>query len=487
MDKEILIEKDIKGSEHKDIHLPPDVLKDIDSGDWKAAVEKTHSFSGTTTQDLYTPALQLKKDPLTDKGIIDYVNHWKPKGEDVPNGTFIVDKGQTFYIKPNKDGNISTTSDLLSNIKGLIKLDFKKLFNLGFFDFNQVPPVTVVSVDDENRVYKEGAFEPVSSVSDAIVFSKEDMDAFETAFKKGQNRLRYNIMADFNITAVKVDAKDKGKTGNYFEEVVKLFIEEKTGGTISNDVVMELVPIVGRIIKNDLNKFEENPLIKFLFSPDLDRKIFFGNINALSNFIKVLINCFNDPNQIVTPQRLSNPKYIAYNPSLFKMNAQDVSNILSMYDWLASNAQYSSDIGRQSGFDKLDAAAPKVAPVAKNGKIDYAKLLTAIIYKNGESKGGRGEIRPFNEMKQLLDGLQLDEENNPDDSIFKSKKGGSSRTNSRATSTTQVNNVPTQVDLEIIKELGINPDTFSSTIKGRGRDKKIANLLAYLKQQGIIK
>ena len=96
MNKEILIEKDIKGSEHKDIHLPPDVLKDIDSGDWKAAVEKTHSFSGTTTQDLYTPALQLKKDPLTDKGIIDYVNHWKPKGEDVPNGTFIVDKGQTY-------------------------------------------------------------------------------------------------------------------------------------------------------------------------------------------------------------------------------------------------------------------------------------------------------------------------------------------------------------------------------------------------------
>lgn len=484
MDKEILIEKDIKGSEHKDIHLPPDVLKDIDSGDWKAAVEKTHSFSGTTTQDLYTPALQLKKDPLTDKGIIDYVNHWKPKGEDVPNGTFIVDKGQTFYIKPNKDGNISTTSDLLSNIKGLIKLDFKKLFNLGFFDFNQVPPVTVVSVDDENRVYKEGAFEPVSSVSDAIVFSKEDMDAFETAFKKGQNRLRYNIMADFNITAVKVDAKDKGKTGNYFEEVVKLFIEEKTAGTISNDVVMDLVPIVGRIIKNDLSKFEDNPLIKFLFSPNLDRNVFFGNPKALSDFIKVLINCFNDPNQIVTPQRLSNPKYIAYNPSLFKMNTQDISNILSMYDWLASNAQYSSDIGRASGFDKLDAAAPKVAPVAKNGKIDYAKLLTAIIYKNGDSKG---EIRPFNEMKQLLDGLQLDEENNPNDSIFKSKKGGSGRTNPRMTSTTQVNNIPAQVDLEVIKELGINPDTFSSNIKGRGKDKKIANLLAYLKQQGIIK
>ena len=468
----ILVERTFNKTTHSSVGLSPDVQSDIENGLWSDAFSKTSKSAGKSSENIYTVRVTLIKDRLKDKSLSKYLDGFMPKNAGVNKSRFSVDINTPFYIVP---------SDKEAQQVKAKKKNWYQLWLIGWgkFDFKTKPFIPVISTESNEVVStgkRESYFSPVNTLKDAFTLAESDIDKFI------DNLVSRSYFKEwFKVEKVKVDATDAGKSGNEFEEVVKQYIMTKGG--VSEDVAGSLIKVVSHIIKADPTNVDGNPLLNFMFSQKNIDNNFLAKPEVTIKVLRALMSGLSNNAKPVTPNRLKNASYIAYNPSLWKQSEQEILNVLGIYNWLALEAQYSSDLGRKSGFDALQAEAGALKDIVKkDGTIDYPKLMSAILYKDGNSKG---TVRPYSEMKNLLDNLQIDPEN-PDDVIRRTSTTSSSRTGSgRNSGRTSGVNLPDEIDPNIIKDLGIDIETFNKMIKGKNSAQMKAHLLKLLKDAGF--
>lgn len=475
----VLVEKDFNKTTHSNVGLSPDVQSDIENGLWSDAFSKTSKSAGKSSENVYTVRVTLIKDRLKDKGLAEYLDGFMPKNSGENKSKFSVDINTPFYIAPSDKEEQQIKAQHKSWYQRLL---FGIPIGWGKFDFKTKPFIPVINAESGEIIStgkRESYFVPVQTLKESFTLAESVIDDFIDNLVT-----RSYFRGWFNVEKVKVNASDVGKSGNAFEEVVKQYILTKGG--VSEDVAGSLIKVVSHIIKGDPTNVDGNPLLNFMFhQKNIDNK-FLEKPETTIKVLKALMSGLSNNAKPVTPNRLKNVSYIAYNPSLWKQSEQEILNILGVYNWLALEAQYSSDLGRKSGFDALQAeAGAQKDIVKKDGTIDYPKLMSAILYKDGNNKGN---VRPYSEMKDLLDNLQINPEE-PDDVIKRTASASSSSRNgnNRTSGRNQEVNVPDEIDPNILKELGIDVTTFNNNIKGRNSAQKKAHLLKLLKDAGIIK
>lgn len=466
MDKEILLERTFKQADAASINLSDEIKSDIENGLWKDAFTKTEKTKGSSGNYLYTVKLTLIKDRNKDKGLQEYLNSFKTSKEN-PDIQFSVNINTPFYLKgKEEDGK---TQDVSTNARKwwqflLVGIPIGSTTR---FKFKDNPVVPLVDINGE-EVAVESWFFPTQNVSESFTLPESSIDEFIDSLKSASFFKEW-----FSVEKIKVKSTDLGEAGNEFEEVVRQYIMSR--GEVDKMQAAKLIPITSHLIRSNLSGMENNPIIEFMFNNENIKNGFLKNPEKAIVTIKALINGFNK--RSVTPQRLKNTKYIAFNPSFWDKPENDMLKILNTYDWLATSAQYSSEIGSKKGFEQLQQNSNGVKEIVKGGVIDFSKMMTALLYNDGDPKKG---VRDYKTIAELLDALEIDE-GDPND-IIGAKKNKNGRTTTR-TGRIQ-SKLPDKVDDTIIQNLGIDPKIFKQTMLSANAEQK-AHLMKLLKDLGV--